>query len=137
MLMSCVEIPMAIILNSRPVCQTLSNAFSTSKRAAAVFLPQLVWVTMSSITLVSWRVVLCCGRNPNCSGRILFSVHMLSLTNKRRSKIFDRVLKREIGRWFIACFGSLPPFGSIIISAVFHGSGKYSSLAQPLKIWHM
>lgn len=59
----------------------------------------------------------------------------LSLFSISFSKIFDIVLSKEMGRWFEGCLVSFPGLGSMIIEASFHGSGKYSRRAHPLKMW--
>jgi len=82
----------SISLLMRPSYQTLSKAFSTSRRIAAVFFLRLRLREMSSMTLRSWVDVLCELLKPCWSGRILEVVWVLSLMSKCFSRTLDIVL---------------------------------------------
>jgi hypothetical protein len=66
------------------------------------------------------------ARKPNCwGGRRLFdSRDNFSRADKTVSRIFPRILSREIGRYERGSVGSFPGFGIIIVLAVFQIVGK-------------
>lgn len=137
MFISWVGMPRAISLKISPRCHTPSNAFSTSRRMAAVFLLRFFEFTIESRMLTSCRVVLWCCLKPYCSGRILFKEYVFSLVRSRRSNTLLKEFRREIGRWLAGDRGSFPAFGSMITAVLFQHTGKYSMWAQPLNIRHL
>ena len=122
-------------LCSSPSCHILSNAFSKSRKTAAVFSPRFVALVRWSTTCVSWFVVECCGRKANCSGLIDGDSVFLSLIRTKISSTFAMELIREIGRWLLGFFRSFPGFGIIMTVAIFQGAGKYWYLKQVFRIF--
>lgn len=113
----------SLSLGRRPWCQTLSNAFSTSKKAAAVlslfFLARLRW----SVSLMNWSTVECCLRKANCS-LLKCSVDDLNFSWMTFSISLDRNESKVSGRWFEGMLWSLPGFGLMITMPSFQDFGK-------------
>lgn len=117
-----------------PWCQTLSNAFSKSRKIAAVLSFLLKVIARSSTSLVSWIVVECSGRKAYCSGRMKGETYDLRRFSIRISNSFDIVLSSEMGRWFAGSDLFFPGFGIMTTLACFHTLGKCDRRMQLLKI---
>ncbi|CAI6356474.1 unnamed protein product [Macrosiphum euphorbiae] len=123
-LTSCGAVLSLSSLCSSPSCHTLSNAFSKSRKTAAVFYLRFVALVRWSTTCVSWLVVECCGRKANCSGLIDGDSVLLSLISTRISSTFAMELISDIGRWLLGFFRSFPGLGIIMTVAIFQEAGK-------------
>lgn len=120
----------------RPSCHTLTNVFSISRRDTAVLWCKFRLLVISSKTLMSCIMVLCCGLKPYCSERsFAWCKRLVDLVEIFQT--FFIVFRSEIGRWLIGSFRSLLDFGNMTISASFQHLGKYSSLVQALNISQM
>jgi hypothetical protein len=109
----------------RPSCHTLSKARSIFRKTTSVHSFRLAWRVVSVWSSRMGLMVERCARKPNCwGGRRLFD----SRDNFNRadtfSRIFPRILSREIGQYERGSVGSPPGFGIIIVLAVFQAVGK-------------
>jgi hypothetical protein len=114
-------------LQWRPLIHTVSKALATSRKTAQVSrLPSKFLLTFST-RRASCSVVLCLGRNPNCSSRS----NPRSLYSRRTlaSRIFSKSLPRVSSRLTSlqedGSVGSFPGFSMDTTRSCFHADGKY------------
>lgn len=90
-----------LIFGIRPWYQTLSKAFSKSKKTTTVFSFLLKEMASSSTTLVSWFEVERPCRKVNCSGLIIGEICFFYRVNIRIFKSLAMVLSKKNGRWLV------------------------------------
>ena len=109
----------------RPSCQTLCNAWKTSRKTAEhIFLCSKAF-SITSVKRWTWSIVECFSLNPNwCDGINLFaSIMGFSRLIISFSKSFDNTGSSEIGRYEDISFGGL--IGLAIFFAIFHNIITY------------